>query len=209
MAQALLSLGSNIDPVANLRVAAARRKRLRREARMRQANSAPVCKPNEEPAAAPPRRTAQARLPESATKAIAAPPAQTDDHRKRARYTACQAAESGRASSPTVSPVVRKGRLNLLCSASGLHGPGRREAAGHCRTPRQSGGQGECGPAGGASCSHRTSRLPHGNGEQRGRWPYAASAVAHVEVDERGKVVRFPPFVLTSQGPWMGKLFGK
>lgn len=56
MAQALLSLGSTIDPVANLRVAAARRKRLRREARMRQANSAPVCKPNEEPAAAPPRR---------------------------------------------------------------------------------------------------------------------------------------------------------
>lgn len=92
MAQALLSLGSNIDPVANLRVAAARRKRLRREARMRQANSAPVCKPNEEPAAAPPRRTAQARLPESATKAIAAPPAQTDvsviEHSEPARIAA-------------------------------------------------------------------------------------------------------------------------
>lgn len=208
MAQALLSLGSNIDPEANLRAAAARRKRLRREARMRQANSAPVCKPNEEPAAAPPRR----RRRRACRKAPQKPSLR--HLRKRmtiecARYTACQAAESGRASSPTVSPVARKGRLNLLCSSSGLHGPGRREAAGHCRTPRQSGGQGECGPAGGASCSHRTSRLPHGNGEQRGRWPYAASAVAHVEVDERGKVVRFPPFVLTSQGPWMGKLFGK
>lgn len=39
--------------------------------------------------------------------------------------------------------------------------------------------------------------------------PYAASAVAHFEVDEHGKVVRFLPFVLTSRGAWMGKLFGK